>query len=152
MAGRLIPSCIGMMHKQALTLLLVVAAAALPALPALAQPVLPDPTRPPAGLAQEGGQADAAALGPVLESVVIPGKGRPLAVISGRQVRLGEKYGDSRLVRLNEREAVLDGPSGVERLLLTPGIEKTNSMTMTTTTKNSTKASSSAGARSGSKP
>ncbi len=150
MAGRLIPSCIGMMRKQALTLLLVVAAAALPALPALAQPVLPDPTRPPAGLAQEGGQADAAALGPVLESVVIPGKGRPLAVISGRQVRLGEKYGDSRLVRLNEREAVLDGPSGVERLLLTPGIEKINSMTMTT--KNSTKASSSAGTRSGSKP
>ena len=150
MAGRLIPSCIGMMHKQALTLLLVVAAAALPALPALAQPVLPDPTRPPAGLAQEGGQSDAAMLGPVLESVMIPGKGRPLAVISGRQVRLGEKYGDSRLVRLNEREAVLDGPSGVERLLLTPGIEKINSMTMTT--KNSTKASSSAGARSGSKP
>ena len=150
MAGRLIPPCIGRMHKQALTLLLAVAAAALPALPALDQPVLPDPTRPPAGLAQEGGQADAAALGPVLESVVIPGKGRPLAVISGRQVRLGEKYGDSRLVRLNEREAVLDGPSGVERLLLTPGIEKINSMTMTT--KNSTKASSSAGARSGSKP
>ena len=150
MAGRLISSCIGMMHKQALTLLLAVAAAALPALPALAQPVLPDPTRPPAGLAQEGGQADAAELGPVLESVVIPGKGRPLAVISGRQVRLGEKYGDSRLVRLNEREAVLDGPSGVERLLLTPGIEKINSMTMTT--KNSTKASSSAGTRSGSKP
>ncbi len=145
MAGRLIPSSIGTMYKQAL--LLALAAAALPA---LAQPVLPDPTRPPAGLAQEGGQADAAALGPVLESVVIPGKGRPLAVISGRQVRLGEKYGDSRLVRLNEREAVLDGPSGVERLLLTPGIEKINSMTMTT--KNSTKASSSAGARSGSKP
>ena len=150
MAGRLIPPCIGRMHKQALTLLLAVAAAALPALPALAQPVLPDPTRPPAGLAQEGGQSDAAMLGPVLESVMIPGKGRPLAVISGRQVRLGEKYGDSRLVRLNEREAVLDGPSGVERLLLTPGIEKINSMTMTT--KNSTKASSSAGARSGSKP
>lgn len=150
MAGRLIPPCIGRMHKQALTLLLAVAAAALPALPALAQPVLPDPTRPPAGLAQEGGQSDAAMLGPVLESVMIPGKGRPLAVISGRQVRLGEKYGDSRLVRVNEREAVLAGPSGVERLLLTPGIEKTNSMT--TTTKNSTKASSSAGARSGSKP
>lgn len=150
MAGRLIPSCIGRMHKQALTLLLALAAAALPALPTLAQPVLPDPTRPPAGLAQEGGQSDAAMLGPVLESVMIPGKGRPLAVISGRQVRLGEKYGDSRLVRLNEREAVLDGPSGVERLLLTPGIEKINSMTMTT--KNSTKASSSAGARSGSKP
>ena len=150
MAGRLIPPCIGTMHKQALTLLLALTAAALPMLPALAQPVLPDPTRPPAGLAQEGGQGDAAMLGSVLESVMLPGKGRPLAVISGRQVRLGEKYGDSRLVRVNEREAVLAGPSGVERLLLTPGIEKTNSMTMTT--KNSTKASSSAGARSGSKP
>ncbi len=147
MAGRLIPSCIDGMHKQALALFLALAAAALPV---LAQPVLPDPTQPPAGLAQDGEQVDAAALGPVLESVVIPGKGRPLAVISGRQVRLGEKYGDSRLIRLNEREAVLDGPSGVERLLLTPGVEKINSMTKTT--KNSTKASSSAGARSGSKP
>ena len=49
-----------------------------------------------------------------------------MAVIGGQQVRLGEKYGESRLVRLNEREAVLDGPSGIEYLPLTPGVEKIN--------------------------
>ena len=27
---------------------------------------------------------------------------------------------------MTEREAVLEGPNGVERLMLTPGIEKTN--------------------------
>ena len=83
--------------------------------------------------------------GPVLESVMIPKKGRPLAVISGQTVRVGENYGESRLVRLNEREAVLEGPAGVERLQLTPGIEKTNVVT-----KN--KVQQSSGTRGGSKP
>jgi MSHA biogenesis protein MshK len=41
-------------------------------------------------------------------------------------VRLGERYGESRLVKLSEREAVLDGPNGIERLRLTPDVEKTN--------------------------
>jgi len=58
--------------------------------------------------------------------VLIPKKGKPLAIISGQQVGLGERYGESRLVKLSEREAVLDGPSGVERLQLTPDVEKTN--------------------------
>jgi len=65
----------------------------------------------------------------VLQSVKIPKKGKPVAVIGGQQVRLGELYGDSRLIRLTEREAVLQGPAGTERLMLTPGIEKTNIIT-----------------------
>ena len=92
---------------------------------AWAQAGLADPTRPPAGLFVEAA-GDEAAGGPVLQSVLIPKKGRAVAVISGQQVYLGEMYGESRLIRLNEREAVLEGPSGVERLMLTPGIEKTN--------------------------
>lgn len=118
---------------------------ALAAAPAFSQSLLADPTRPPSGYAQDGDFPAAVVSGPVLESVVIPKKGKPLAVISGRQVRLGEYYGESRLVRVNEREAVLDGPAGIERLPLTPGIEKTNIVT-----KNRTQASP--GARSGSKP
>ena len=55
-------------------------------------------------------------------------------VFRGQPVRLGEMYGESRLIKLTEREAVLEGPSGVERLLLTPGIEKTN-ITMKKTNK-----------------
>jgi MSHA biogenesis protein MshK len=93
-----------------------------------AQTALSDPTRPP--LAFSSPTTDAGPLaGPVLQSVKIPKKGKPLAVIGGQQVRLGEFYGDSRLIRLTEREAVLQGPAGTERLMLTPGIEKTNIIT-----------------------
>ena len=90
-----------------------------------AQALLSDPTRPPAGISSP--DADAGGVtGPVLQSVMIPKKGKPIAVIGGQQVKLGELYGDSRLIKLSEREAVLEGPGGIERLMLTPGIEKTN--------------------------
>lgn len=99
---------------------------------AFAQAALPDPTRPPASLSAPVSAEDAELYaGPVLQSVKIPSKGRPVAVIGGQQVRLGEKYGESRLIRLTEREAVLEGPGGVERLMLTPGIEKINIITKT---------------------
>ena len=90
---------------------------------ARAQALLADPTRPPAGvLAPEAAEAS----GPVLQSVLVPKRGKPLAVISGQQVRLGERYGERRLVKVTEREAVLEGPDGIERLRLTPGVEKTD--------------------------
>jgi len=95
------------------------------ALPAFAQSGLADPTRPPPSVAGEA-QAVGESSGPVLQSVIIPKKGKPVALIGGQQVRLGGKYGDSRLIALSEREAVLEGPGGIERLYLTPGIEKTN--------------------------
>ena len=87
-----------------------------------AQAVLADPTRPPGGVA--GDTFAAETTGPVLQSVLIPKKGKPVAVIGGQQIRLGEKYGESRLIRLSDREAALEGPAGIERLPLTPGIEK----------------------------
>jgi MSHA biogenesis protein MshK len=95
----------------------------------------PDPTQPPAVFTQEDGVVEAARVSE-LESVLLPKKGRPLAVIGGQQVRLGDYLGDRRLIRVTEREAVLEGPTGVERLFLTPGIAKTAS-----TTKNEEKAS-----------
>ena len=96
-----------------------------------AQTGLADPTRPPASIAAPGPEAGEVS-GPVLQSVKIPKKGKPVAVIGGQQVGLGELYGESRLIRLTEREAVLEGPAGVERLMLTPGIEKTNITTKST--------------------
>lgn len=107
------------------TLLCAVCLGALSA-PGWAQtPMLADPTRPPAGVidAAETGEASA---GRVLQFVIIPRQGKPLAVIDGQTVRLGQRYGDARLVKVSEREAVLDGPQGRERLLLTPGVEKTD--------------------------
>lgn len=103
----------------------VVSLLLMAAVPVCAQSVLADPTRPPPGIA--GALPEAGGVtGPVLQSVVIPKKGKPFAVIGGQQVRLGEMYGESRLIRLSEREAVLQGATGTERLKLTPGIEKTN--------------------------
>ena len=98
---------------------------ALAALIPVARAQIVDPTRPPGGIAETAGDAGAAT-GPVLQSVLIPKKGKPLAIISGQQVGLGERYGESRLVKLAEGEALLDGPSGIERLRLTPDVEKTN--------------------------
>jgi hypothetical protein len=110
---------------------LLLLTAALYAAPVLAQQGgLADPTRPPAGsmIAAEGSGEES---GPLLQSVMIPKRGKPTALIGGQQVVLGGMYGDSRLIALTEREAVLEGPAGVERLYLTPGIEKTNIITKT---------------------
>ena len=84
-----------------------------------------DPTRPPAGVLAPEPEAGEVT-GPVLQFVLVPRRGKPVAVIGGQQVRLGERYGESRLVKLSEYEAVLDSPSGLERLRLTPDVEKTN--------------------------
>lgn len=95
---------------------------------ALAQPAnLPDPTRPPmsaqSDAAQNFGEASA---GPVLQSVIVPKKGKPSALISGQVVKLGGVFGESRLIAISETGAVLEGPAGIERLSLTPSVEKTN--------------------------
>ena len=90
-----------------------------------AQTVLTDPTAPPVGFTASSGEAMEGG-GSLLQSIKIPKKGKPVAVIGGQEVKLGELYGDSRLIKLTEREAVLEGPSGTEHLMLTPGIEKTN--------------------------
>ena len=90
---------------------------------AVAQANLPDPTRPPVGMTTPVAES-ADAGGAVLQSVMLPKKGKPIAVISGQPVRLGERLGERRLIRLSEKEAVLSGPDGEERLLLTPQAEK----------------------------
>lgn len=100
---------------------------ALACLPAMAQAEMADPTRPPAALLIAGG--DAASGGeaaPILrlQSVMLPHGGRPVAVIGGRTVALGDSVGGAKLVRLNEREAVLQGADGVTHLYLTPDVEK----------------------------
>lgn len=88
---------------------------------------LPDPTRPsdvgPPAVSGSG-SAGTSETGPVLQTVIIPRKGKPKAVIGGELVVLGGKFGDQTLVRVSEREVVLEGPRGREVLKLTPGIEK----------------------------
>lgn len=95
----------------------------------LAQTALPDPTRPPAFVPGAAGETENPG-GPVLQSVIVPRKGRAIAIIDGQQVRVGDQFGERRLLKASEREVVLRGPAGIETLPLTPGVEK-----MKTTTK-----------------
>lgn len=108
-----------------LLLTAVCAAGAASAAAQTAQTALPDPTRPPAAFVSGGGEA-AVESGPRLQSVLMPKAGKPVAVISGQSVTLGGMLGGRRLVALSENEAVLKGPDGIERLRLTPDVEKTN--------------------------
>lgn len=97
-------------------------ALALAAVSSLAQgDGLPDPTRPPAAmLAAPAAAASAPTDALQLQSVLL-GKGRrPAAVISGQLVLLGGQLGDTKLVRVTERGAVLKGPLGETSLALTP--------------------------------
>jgi len=87
-----------------------------------------DPTRPPANwmvpVEGAGENADAGTGGLRLQSVLMPQGGKPVAVIGGKTVTLGGKLGGATLIRLNEREAVLQGVDGITRLYLTPDVQK----------------------------
>ena len=103
--------------------LIVLLTSLLVVLPVRAQ-ALSDPTRPPPALSADTPDAEGMN-SQVLQSVMIPEQGKPIALIGGQQIRLGQRYGERRLIKLSEWEAVLEGPAGIERLFLTPGIEKT---------------------------
>lgn len=103
--------------------LIVLLTSLLVVLPVRAQ-ALSDPTRPPPALSADTPDAEVMN-SQVLQSVMIPEQGKPIALIGGQQIRLGQRYGERRLIKLSEWEAVLEGPAGIERLFLTPGIEKT---------------------------
>jgi len=87
---------------------------------------LPDPTRPPVTVSEPTAPGvvnpDAAPSG--LQTIIV-GRGRkPMAVINGVMVGLGDKVGEATLVKLSESEAVLQGPAGREVLQLLPGVTK----------------------------
>jgi MSHA biogenesis protein MshK len=89
---------------------------------------LPDPTRPPASLGPSPGYGEELEQAPpplpVLQSVILSAS-RKVAVIGGQAVRLGEKFGDAKLIRLTPEEAVLRTAEGeVQVLKLFPDIGK----------------------------
>lgn len=105
-------------HMRRLAWLLLLAAGLVRA------ETLPDPTRPPKAYGGEMAAGEAAADSvPQLQSVLLPREGRPLAVIDGQVVRIGDQVAGGRLVRLTETEAVIKGPEGTRRLQLTPEAE-----------------------------
>lgn len=93
-------------------------------LPSVHAQDLPDPTRPPAVMdARPEPTAGVQAGGPVLQSVLISPT-RKAAIISGRTVALGEKFGDARVVKITETEVVLRNGKEMQTLKLFPEIEK----------------------------
>lgn len=112
MAGR-------MKHVAAL----VFALALVPA-GAWAQEALPDPTRPPAGWASGQAATPSGEGGSMLQSVILPKRGKPAAIINGERVVLGGMYGDLKVVKINESEVVLKGPAGEQVLKMVPEVEK----------------------------
>ena len=86
---------------------------------------LPDPTQPPymTRLAADG-KPEAVADGPVLQTVMMSAR-RKVAVINGKVVALGEKYGDATLIRMTDSEVVLrNSDKTLQTLKMHPVVEK----------------------------
>lgn len=94
--------------------------------------VLLDPTRPPDGIAGSAGDG-AAYTGYAVKSqpvtrglqMVIVSSSRRAAVIDGRTVELGGKYGEASLIEVNEDGVVLQGKQGRRVLKLYPNVKMT---------------------------
>lgn len=87
---------------------------------------LPDPTRPPASLAAPvaAPAGEAAAKQPaVLQSIIIS-KNRRAAIIGGETVELGGKYGDAKLIEVNEGNVVLHSAQGRQVMTLFPDVKR----------------------------
>ena len=83
------------------------------ALTAFAEQAFSDPTRPStavngvpaaAGIEVETG----------LQSIILPKSGKPMAVVNGRRVTVGEKIGDEKVTKITETPAWL--PWGIQRI------------------------------------
>ncbi|MBX9810858.1 MAG: MSHA biogenesis protein MshK [Burkholderiales bacterium] len=84
-----------------------------------------DPTRPPTEYAEAESGAPAAA-GPVLQSVMITPTLKA-AIINGEMVKLGGQFGNAKLVKVSESEAVLKSGDETQVLKMYPGVEKRES-------------------------
>ena len=85
---------------------------------------LPDPTRPPVSVMAPSDipvQEPSKPAG--LQSVIIS-KGRSAAIIDGQTIELGGKYGDVRLIEVNDTGVILQGARGKGRRVMTlfPGV------------------------------
>ncbi len=84
-----------------------------------------DPTRPPANIsAPIAAEVEMESQPTGLQSVFIS-KTRRAAIIAGQTVELGGKYGDAKLIEVNEGSVVLRGPQGRQVLSLFPDVKIT---------------------------
>jgi MSHA biogenesis protein MshK len=85
---------------------------------------LVDPTRPPVVSSAEA-KGEAVVAGPRLQSVLIS-PARRIAVISGKTLALGEKYGDATVVSITETTVRLRSANEVQTLHLFPEVARSD--------------------------
>jgi MSHA biogenesis protein MshK len=84
---------------------------------------LVDPTRPPAGWLVRATPATDRPLNNV--QTVKTSKAGPLALVDGRVVKIGDPFGDSRVIRITDSEVVLQHPGGATEVMrIHPSVEK----------------------------
>lgn len=89
---------------------------------------LPDPTRPPFGMA---GNATGTSwetktetpAAPLLQSVIMAKGKEPRALVNGVWLRMGESSGDLKIVKILADRVVIRGPQGRQTLRMTPDVE-----------------------------
>lgn len=86
-----------------------------------------DPTRPPEIVAlPKQGEMGATPNQPARLRSIIISKIRRAAIIENETVELGGKYGDARLIEVNESGVVLEGEQGKQVLMLFPDVRITS--------------------------
>ena len=88
---------------------------------------LPDPTRPPTSITAPAvaPASGVAAIQPTgLQSIIIS-KTYRAAIIDGETVELGGKYGDAKLIEVNEGSIMLHGAQGRQVMTLFPDVKIT---------------------------
>lgn len=84
-----------------------------------------DPTQPPPEAAMNTSGEPMVAVGPVLQAVTISPQ-RKSAIISGKEVLLGQKYEDAVLLKINDNQVTLRHPDGsLEVLRMYASVQKT---------------------------
>lgn len=84
---------------------------------------LSDPTRPPAMIESASERDTSASSGPVLQSILISPT-RRIATINGQAFKPGDKFGETRVVKITENEVVLRSGQEMQTLKLFPQVEK----------------------------
>jgi MSHA biogenesis protein MshK len=83
---------------------------------------LVDPTRPPARFGNNQAM-NGEPSGPVLQSILIS-PSRRIAIISGKTLKAGDKFGDSQLVSISENEVVLQTGKERQTLKMYPSLRR----------------------------
>ncbi|MDP2752065.1 MAG: hypothetical protein Q8O31_05620 [Rhodocyclaceae bacterium] len=92
-----------------------------------AEKVLPDPTKPPAGLSAKEEKTDESSKEPVasgLTSILLKKGAKPAVIIDGEYVELGGLAGERKVIGIGEDHVILKNADEKEVLRLIPSVEK----------------------------